>query len=324
MKVLITGAGALLGQGLIRAVRNSSLGARIVAVDPNPLGVGLYWADAAHLVPLAADASYHDAIVRLLRQEKPDAVLIGTDPELAFFARHRAAFEREFGTHIVVSSPEVVAIADDKWLTFEFLRRNGFACPDSALPGEEQALLARVGFPLVVKPRHGARSIGMSVVHSPAELAAALAGGRDLIVQECVGTPADEHTSGLLCFEGRCVGSITMRRDLRDGNTFRAFPLPDFPLDAELRRVVEKLGAHGPINLQFRIAGGQPKIFEINGRFSGTTPLRGLVGFPEVEMVLRHVVRGEPITQPRVRSDVMLRHWTETVVPREQLLREKR
>jgi carbamoyl-phosphate synthase large subunit len=322
MKVLITGAGALLGQGLIRAVRSSSLGARIVAVDPNPLAVGLYWADAAHLVPMAADPSYHDAILRLLQSEKPDAILVGTDPELAYFARQRAAFERDFGTHVVVSEPEVVAIADDKWLTFQFLQRHGFACPDSVLPGEERALIERVGFPLVVKPRRGARSIGMSIVHSVAELAAVMARGSDLVVQECVATPADEHTSGLLCFDGRCVASITMRRDLRDGNTFRAFPLPDFPYDAELRRVVEKLGGYGPINLQFRVAGGRPKIFEINARFSGTTPLRGLVGFPEVEMVLRHLVLGQAIAQPRVRTDAVLRHWTETVVPRDRLLEE--
>jgi len=51
MKVLITGAGALLGQGIIRALRNSDLNATIIAVDPDPLAAGLYWADAAYLVP---------------------------------------------------------------------------------------------------------------------------------------------------------------------------------------------------------------------------------------------------------------------------------
>jgi len=322
MKVLITGAGALLGQGLIRAVRASSLRAHIVAVDPNPLSAGLYWADSAHLVPMASEAGYLEAVRALLLAEKPDAVLVGTDVELAFFAQHRAAFEREFNTRIVVSNPRVVAIADDKWLTYEFLKHAGFHFPDSALPGDEAALIQRVGFPLVVKPRHGARSIGVSVVHSPEELSAVLAQGKDLIVQECLGTLADEYTSGLVCFDGHCQASITMRRDLRDGNTYRAFPMPDFAHDAELRKIVEAIGAHGPINLQFRLVKDIVKIFEINGRFSGTTPLRGLVGFREVEMVLRHLLHNEPVVQPAVTTDVILRYWMETVVPAGRILQD--
>jgi carbamoyl-phosphate synthase large subunit len=323
MKVLITGAGALLGQGLIRAVRSSTLQAHIVAIDPNPLSAGLYWADSAHTVPMASEPGYHKAILDILRLEKPDAVLIGTDVELTFFARHRQDLEREFKTQIVVSDPGVVAIADDKWMTYNFLKENGFDYPDSALPGDEDALVARVGFPLVVKPRHGARSIGVSLVTTKKDLAEKLALANDVIVQECVGGPADEYTSGLICFDGRCQASITMRRDLRDGNTYRAFPIPNFAHDAELRRIAEMLGVHGPVNLQFRLASNKVKVFEINGRFSGTTPLRGLVGFPEVEMVLRHLLLNVPIIQPLVATDFILRHWSETVVSAGKILPDR-
>lgn len=324
MKVLVTGAGALLGQGIIRALRGSTLPTHIAACDPSPLAAGLYWADSAYLIPFATAADYGNRVRALLARVRPDAVLLGTDVELHFFARHRAELEKEFNTKIIVSSPEVVQIADDKWLTYLFLRDNGFSHPDSALPDDVSPLVARKGYPLVVKPRHGARSVGVSVVQNSAELSYALARGKDLVVQECVGGPEDEHTSGLICFEGRCLACITMRRDLRDGNTYRAFPLPSFPLDAELRRIAEKLAPYGPVNFQFRFVEGQAKIFEINGRFSGTTPLRGLVGFPEVELVLRHVLRGDPVTQPRLSNQVILRHWSETVVPAEQLLQNEK
>lgn len=321
MKVLITGAGALLGQGLIRAVRAASaFRAHIIAVDPSPLAVGLYWADSASLVPMTSHPSYHNAIRALLGQERPDAVLVGTDVELAYFAEHRLALEREFGTKIVVSNRRVVEIADDKWKTYQFLKDAGFSYPDSALPGDEAALVERVGFPLVVKPRHGARSVGVSLVRTTAELSRALSAGHDLVVQQYVGTNATEFTSGLICFEGRCQASITMRRDLRDGNTYRAFPVPDFPCDGELRRIIEALGSHGPVNLQFRMDAGKVKVFEINGRFSGTTPLRGLVGFPEVEMILSYLLIGTPIVQPTITTDVILRHWSETVVPANKVL----
>ncbi len=319
MKVLVTGAGALLGQGIIRALRASSLRPYIVAVDPNPLSAGLYWADSAHLVPLAAGPDYLDRLQEVLLAEQPDAVLIGTDVELPLLAAHRARIERDCRTCVVVSSPEVVAIADDKWLTYQFLRSQGFDCPASCLPGGEGALLAEVGFPLIVKPRVGARSVGVRTVRTHAELHEALAALPGAIVQECVATPADEYTAGTLTFAGRCSASIVMRRELRDGNTYRAFVEPYPELNRAVRALAERLQPFGPANFQFRLDGERLKVFEINARFSGTTPLRALAGFNEVEITLRYLLLGEPVTQPSAAPLVMLRHWSETVVRPEQL-----
>ena len=162
----------------------------------------------------------------------------------------------------------------------------------------------------------GARSVGVVKVQTKDELARALATGDELVIQECVATEHSEYTAGTLTFEGRCDASIVMRRDLRDGNTYRAY-VEAFPeLNVEVRRMAEALGSHGPANFQFRLdALGRAKVFEINGRFSGTTPLRMRAGFNEVEMVLRRILRGEPIKQPSVHPMTILRHFTETVVP---------
>jgi carbamoyl-phosphate synthase large subunit len=314
MKIIVTGAGALLGQGILRSLQACSFAIQIVAVDPSEYAAGLYWTDRRYLIPLAKDPRYIDKVAALLRRERPDALLVGTDVELPILAEHRDELERVFATRVVVSSPSVVGIADDKYLTFEFLRDHGFSVPDSALPGAEEELIDRVGFPLVVKPRVGARSVGVRVVNNLAELRRALEAEPQAVVQECVATDKDEFTAGTLCFDGHCDASIVMRRDLRDGNTYRAFVEPFPELNEVVRRMAERLGAYGPANFQFRLAGGRVKVFEINARFSGTTPLRMHAGFNEVEMVLRKVVLGEPITQPAVRPVTLLRHWSETVV----------
>jgi carbamoyl-phosphate synthase large subunit len=321
MKVMVTGAGALLGQGVIRSLLKSSLQPEILAVDPSPLAPALYWVPHRALVPMAKDPTYLDVIEALLRDHRPDAVLVGTDVELELFARHREDLEQRYSTWIVVSSPEVVAIADDKWATFQFLRQHGFPAPASALPGGEDALIAQVGFPLVVKPRVGARSVGVSVVRNRAQLASAVSALEAPVIQECVGSDAEEYTAGTLTFDGRCDASIVMRRDLRDGNTFRAFVEPYPELNEAVRRMAVALGAHGPANFQFRVGGDQVKVFEINARFSGTTPLRMHAGFNEVEMVLRKVVRGEAVTQPPTERMTLLRYFTETVVRPDQLVR---
>ena len=43
IKVLVTGAGAVLGQGIVRALRISDLDLEIAAADPNPLSPALFW-----------------------------------------------------------------------------------------------------------------------------------------------------------------------------------------------------------------------------------------------------------------------------------------
>lgn len=319
VKVLVTGAGALVGQGIIRSLMESSLSPVIVAADPSPLSAGLYWTRHRHLVPMASDPAYAPAFENILDRERPDAIIPGTDFELLLFADNRARWEQRFGTHVIVSDPNVVRIANDKYLTYCFFRDHGFATPDSCLPGGESALIERVGFPLIVKPRVGARSVGVVKVQTENELARALATGDGLVIQECVATERAEYTAGTLTFEGRCEASIVMRRDLRDGNTYRAY-VEAFPaLNAEVRRMAEVLGSHGPANFQFRLdAQGRPKVFEINGRFSGTTPFRMRAGFNEVEMVLRRLLCSEPIKQPSVRPMTILRHFTETIVPAEE------
>lgn len=323
MKILVTGAGAVLGQGIIKSLRQSALECQIIAADPNPLSAGLYWADGAYRLPFADDPAFGDRIHQLLDRERPDMVLVGTDVELSYFAAERHRLEALFGTHVLVSDPRVVAIADDKLETARFFESVGLPHPASAAAEDREAveaLIAAVGFPLVVKPRIGARSVGVSLVHDRAALASALEGRSGLVVQQCVGDADSEYTASTLVFDGEVQASIVMRRDLRDGNSYRAY-LADYPrLNEQVRALGRALQPHGPANFQFRTdADGTPRVFEINARFSGTTPLRAMAGFNEVEMCARKLLHGTPVVQPPVREGVILRYLDEMFVPQERI-----
>jgi carbamoyl-phosphate synthase large subunit len=63
-----------------------------------------------------------------------------------------------------------------------------------------------------------------------------------------------------------------------------------------------------------------PKIFEINARYSGTTPLRARAGFNEVELALRHLVLGESITQPEVKKVTFLRYWDDLMIDSDKVM----
>ena len=323
MKALVTGAGAVLGQGIIKSLRQSTLDCTLIAADPNPLSSGLYWADAAYRLPMAHDPAFGERIDQLLDRERPDVVLVGTDVELAFFAEQRQRLEALFGTHVIVSDSRVVAIADDKLETARFFQRAGLNPPRSVCGQDDEGveeLVAEIGFPLVVKPRVGARSVGVSVVRNRDALQQARADREGLVVQECVGDPDSEYTASVLFFDGDVQASIVMRRDLRDGNTYRAYTGDYAELNEQVRSLGRALRPHGPANFQFRTdKQGEPRVFEINARFSGTTPLRAMAGFNEVEMCIRHLLFGTPIVQPEIRSGVILRYLDEMFVPQDRI-----
>ena len=264
----------------------------------------------------------------MLSKTRPDILLVGTDVELATLSKALSELEREFGTRVLVSSPEVVAITDDKYETARFFAAHGFPAPASALVQNQESvesLIAEYGFPLVVKPCVGARSWGVSIVRDRPALDYAMTHVGKGVVQECVGEDQQEYTASGLYFDGRCDAVIVMRRDLRDGNTYRAFTVRDSELDCQVKKWTEALKPFGPANFQFRIDKfGVPKVFEINGRFSGTTPLRAHAGFNEVEMCIRKVLWDEPIVQPEIRPVTILRHWSETVISPEsaELIRQ--
>lgn len=320
---MVTGAGAVLGQGIIKSLRSATLPCEIIALDPNPLSAGLHWADSSHLIPMAAEPGYEPRIEQLLGDLRPAAVLVGTDVELAIFAKKRAEWEERFNTHILVSDANVVEIADDKYQTAQFLEQHRLSNPKSvrAEDGDELSELVKaIGFPLIVKPRRGARAIGVSKVHNQAELDAAINGRSDLVVQQLAGEDDQEFTAGVLFFDNEVQASIVLRRDLRDGNTYRAYSgnYPEY--EKYVHDLAYALKPYGPCNFQFRVdAAGVPRLFEINARFSGTTPMRALFGFNEVEFCLRKLLLDEKIKSPVIKHGTVIRFLEEQFIDSGQI-----
>lgn len=142
------------------------------------------------------------------------------------------------------------------------------------------------------------------------------AGRPDYVVEELLGKQDEEYTAGCFCdSNGRARGAIVMRRELQCGTTVRAV-VGEFPgIRAEAIRIAEELRPMGPCNIQIRTTNGRPVCFEINVRFSGTTPLRARLGFNEVHEALSHFVLGnEAKDMPSVTRGIALRYWNEMYV----------
>lgn len=321
-KILVTGAGALLGQGMLRCLQHSNQKYRVITADPDVYATGHALADVSYVIPMVSASNYMIELEQILKKEDVDIILIGTDVELPILAEHQSRLEETYNLKVVVSNSKVIEIANDKWLTAEFLRKNNFPYPQSALTTDKDGMdkLAKLGdYPYIAKPKDGARSKGLEIIRNQEQLEHLMTYPNKLVVQEMIGEEEGEFTTGCVVVDGSCKAVVSLTRDLRDGNTWRAKRDGDSPYDAQIATIAEKLGAEGPVNFQYRIRNGEPVIFEINCRFSGTTPLRMIFGFNEVEALLAYYLDATPIESPDLKSGTVLRTFSDIFVSNERI-----
>ena len=318
LNVLVLGVGGNVSQGILKALALGSLRCRVVGACITPAALGLFTTDSSYVSPRAQSPEFLPWLLDVCRKEHIHAVLSGVEPVLDVMVRHQAEIRTQTGAICVVDTPESIAIGADKLRTCEWLRDHGFGYPMFAASEDDagmSALLAAKGFPLIAKPRLGKSSIGIHLLHDQAALnRIKLLPG--YVVQEVLGNEQTEYTAS--CFSDRddlVRGVIVFHRQLEHGTTVCAsaglYPV----VREEAQRIATALCPRGPCNIQLRLHHGQPVCFEINVRFSGTTPVRARLGFNDVEAALRHYVLGAPaIDLPVVTGGQMLRYWNEIYV----------
>jgi carbamoyl-phosphate synthase large subunit len=332
--VLVTAAGGIIGQGIIKSLRlinnynynyNYNNNYRIIAADSSPLSAGLYRSDIGLVIPRASEASYIDSLIKHLKKYDASALFVGSDEELITIAVAKGRIEEETATKVLVAEPRVVKIARDKWETYKFLRSNNLDCAESCLPEDKEEFINKFGFPVVVKPREGYGSMYFFVTNSHAEVEYALGkiqehGWKPMLQEHLIG---EEFTTGVTIDKtgSYVMSSIAIRKYLKGGQTYKAFIDDDYqPARRSAENTAKRLGLKGAVNIQTK----NTKVFEINPRFSATCPLRAYAGVNEPDIVFRNTVLDEKI--PKVsahRRLVCIRYWNEVYFERstyEQLI----
>lgn len=123
-----------------------------------------------------------------MQKHEINAILSLIDSELSLLAEYKEEFEKEH-IKVIVSDKDVVKICFDKYLTFKFLQKHNFpAIPTYLMINEIVADLEnnRLTFPLILKPRMGSASIGISIINSIEELFTLWKENSELIVQPLI------------------------------------------------------------------------------------------------------------------------------------------
>ncbi len=320
IRVLVSGAGGDVGQGVLKALALSSLEIEPYAVCISPHSSWLHMGARGFIAPLSADPDYVPFLIRLIRRFNIQVFFPTVDSEIKKISQEKKRIEDETGAFVFVDDLNKVAITDDKFETANYLKRNGFVYPSSAIMLGQQALEfpEKYGFPLIVKRRSGKGSQDVFTVRDIAELRIHL-GDPDFMIQEWMDPACGEYTSGFyIGDDGKIKGACTFRRKLKAGSTFIAERIIDPELEMPLERIACSLGMKY-LNIQSMRRGDRLVPFEFNGRLSGTTSIVSRL-FNAPEMFIRERLLGEILERVENPTKfVAMRYYEEAYTSTEEI-----
>lgn len=270
------------------------------------------------VLPSCNSPEYIDELLNFCKRHEIDVLLPGCEPELKVLASNREKIEK-LNIFMPITTNQVLDICTNKLLTNEFLQKNGFKYPKTAIINNNSNLDEIDFYPLVIKPAvGGSGSQGIKIAQNKIQLKALLAyseqiaENQEYMLQEYVGTAENEYTCGLLfTMQGKYVNTIILKRDLStllsqtlveknittkqhlgdnlvisSGVSQGEFICNDL-INQFCQELGEKIKAVSAINIQCRLVDNEVYVFEINPRFSGTSYMRAMQGFNEADILIR-------------------------------------
>lgn len=292
---------------------NLTEGDNIVATDMQLSAPALQVADVKLQVPAVYDPEYVNITLNICKEQKIDVLLSLNDLELPILAENKARFE-ELGVKVIVSSPEVIDIAFDKYKTAKWVESLGLVAPKTyvRLEDAKKALGAgEIEFPLFMKPRWGSGSIGLESIADMEELdiyynllmkkikktilATASVGDEYIMIQEKL-TGSEFGLDIMNDLNGRNVGvSVKQKLAMRAGETDKAVTV-DLPEVREMgRKIGEALGHIGNLDVDImQRADGAYCVLELNPRFGGGFPFSYEAGVNMPKAIIQWI-KGEEV-----------------------------
>jgi carbamoyl-phosphate synthase large subunit len=282
MRILIPTAGNR--SVLINAFRCQPEIEAVVTTEIDDLAPGIFAADRAYRVPRSDTPEFLGVLQAICRAERITHLFPLADLDLVRFASERARFAT-VGTEIWAADESTVALAGDKWRTWELFHRLEIPTPATATLGERlSGRPADLRFPLYLKPRFMAMKNSPAyffrVIRDEAELhywADSLAGRhQDYLVQEDLSS-GREINIDFFVQEHELKRLVTLYR-LKAGDGGGIIRGRTISADPRLRLMAERLAGaldfRGAANFQaYAMPDGRMLATEINPRFSNSSAL---------------------------------------------------
>jgi carbamoyl-phosphate synthase large subunit len=275
-KILVTGIGGNVGQGILRNIRDCFPEVIIIGVDVAVFTSGNYLCDKTYKVPYSYEDNYIKVVQNIVEVEKIDLIIPSTDYEVYYLALNKLTLK----TNVAASEYKIAKIYLDKYETFLYHNKHNIPFAKSWLPKDYDFSVNEI----IAKPREGRGSRGILINPiNPSELP------DDYMIQSLI--KGKEITTAVYVTKENILHSIfTMERELTNGTTSKSKVL--FEYDNDLRKIIQKMidlgGLKGSFNLQSIVSiTGEIIPFEVNCRISGTNSIRHNLGFQDVKYTIQ-------------------------------------
>ena len=314
-KVLVLGGGPnRIGQGIefdyccvhaAFALRDAGYETIMINCNPETVSTDYDTSDKLYFEPLTVED-----VLSIYEAEKPEGAVVqfGGQTPLNIAADLEAA-----GVKILGTTPETIAMAEDRDLFRKILARLDIPQAESGMAGNfEQALdiAGRIGYPLMVRPSFVLGGRAMEVVYDDSMLRAYVDAAVDIspkmpilidkFLENAIEAEADAICDGKTAFVPAVMEHIELA-GIHSGDSACVIPPVTIPskhietIKEYTKRLAIEMGVVGLMNVQFAIAGDKVYVLEANPRASRTVPIVSKVCAIPMASLATRVMIGEKL-----------------------------
>ena len=309
-KILIIGSGPIIigqacefdysGTQACKALRKA--GYEVVLVNSNPATImtdpGM--ADHTYIEPLTVQG-----VERVIQRERPDALLPNLGGQTALnlsSSLAEAGVLAKYGVKVIGVDLDAIKRGEDRIEFKKTMAKLGVPVPESAPANsveEGEAIAARIGYPVVLRPAYTMGGTGSGIVYNVEELRQVMARGlaasliHEVLVEQCVLGWEELELEVVRDEKGQkitvCFIENVDPMGVHTGDSFCVAPMLTVSKEVQEKlqdysyRIIDAIGVTGGTNVQFahNREDGRIVVIEINPRTSRSSALASkATGFP--------------------------------------------
>jgi carbamoyl-phosphate synthase large subunit len=296
INVLITGAGAPAGPGIIKSLSQDE-NIAIFTCDTNEHASGRYLTEHFFVCPKATDEHYIEFMLEACSHYEIDVLLPVVTLELFHLSKYKAQFEKQ-GTRVIVSDYDALEVANNKALLHHSLHQGGYRCADFEIINTFDQLEDGIDYFLTkygrvcIKPSVSNGSRGVRIIDQSVDSYDLLFNQKpnslyttkdnflntvrgkknpQLLLSEVL--PGEEYTVDSLIENGNPLLIVPrVRTKMNGGISVAGQILENEEIIDNVKQICNLLKLHGPIGFQFKKDScGVFKLLEINPRIQGSS-----------------------------------------------------
>lgn len=274
MRILVSGIASDIGFNCGRILRGMTDVKWLGGIDIHGDHAGPCLFDTCDIAPRASEPEYLPWLSQYLTNRAIDVFLPTSEAEIARISNVGSSMQS--AAKILIASRKVVETSLDKDRCLNVLADCGIPVPAHGIVGEVEPAL----WPVIVKPRSGQGSKGLSIFHNQFDYAQSAAKG--YVWQQMLLPEDEEYTCPVYRTPAAGMRILILRRTLQGGLTGRGTVVDSPEIYAYVEAIANALDLYGAMNVQLRRTNDGPRLFEINPRLSSTVMFRHLMGFQDL------------------------------------------